>query len=403
MFLSVEHRRSLLPPALFISLYLCALAAIGLHRPCWHDECHFVGTIIQFEQGVTGSTLAHYNEMSMPLPFMLYAAWGKVFGDSLMELRLFSLLVAAITLFAYHSLFFLVTGKGRVSFLLMVFLALNPYMAGASVFVFTDMLMMLSLALFLIGMVRRNGLLLFLSSCAGLLCRQYFAFAVGAGILYFIMARLNERNTHGKLRLAGSLLASTIPLAALFALWHGLSPDNADKSLYIHGGPAFHPNSLTLYITLISVYSLPLLVVFRRIFYRNFRLLIISPVLGLFYRSFPILPSDVAVDANKTTVGYFHRLLRICPGERLEHYVFFALFILALPVCLQTGIDLARDIKQRKTGLPVFLGGAVFSFLAVMPFSYLHWEKYFLPMLPVLALYCVTAQKQIAPTVAPPS
>ncbi len=392
MLFSADHRRSLIPVVPFLVIYLGGLALFGLHRPCWHDECHFVDTIMGFEQQFTLSTLTHYNEMSMPLPFVLYAAWGKAFGDSLMVLRLFSLCITGVTLLSFQYLFFLTVRNRTVSFLLLLFLALNPYMAGAGVFVYTDMLMMLSLALFMTGIVRRNAPLLFFSAAAGLLCRQYFIFAVAAGILYFILSGTRNSGEDLPWRApVGALLAATIPAAALFALWHGLNPDNADKSLYISGGPRFHPNSLTLYITLFSVYAFPLLAVYRKRFYRNPRILVCSLLCGLWYPLFPIVASAVALDVNKPTVGYFHRLLRRWPGERFEHWVFFVLFTLALPVCFRLGIDLIGGVRLRKVDLRVFLGLATFSFLAVMPFSYLHWEKYFLPLVPVLALYCATA------------
>jgi hypothetical protein len=394
---SNEYRSSLLYTALFIIAYLFGIAAIALRLPCWSDECHFVGTIVQFEQEFNLHTLVHYNEMSMPLPFVLYAAWGKCVGDSLNVLRLFSLLIACATFFAFHSLFFLVLRKGLFSFLLVVFLALNPYMAGVSVFVFTDMLMMLSLALFMLGMARHNLPLLFFSSMAGLLCRQYFVFATGAGILFFIHVWILENKEIKFLRSAGVLLASMIPMVSFFTLWHGLCPDNADKSLYIRGGPQFHLNSLTLYITLVFVYSFPLLVGLRKHFYRNRRLLILSLILGFFYWLFPIVPSTAALDVNITTVGYFNRLLRIWPGKGLEHYFLFVLFTLALPVCMQIGIDLVNLVARRKAEFPLFLCLTVFSFFAVMPFSYLDWEKYFLPLLPVMALYCGDCEKRIDP------
>ena len=397
MKISSEYRHSLLFPAILIVVYLSGIAIVALPRPCWRDECHFVETIVRFENDFSISTLLHYNEMSTPLPFMLYAAWGKVAGDSLFDLRMFSLLVACAAFFTFHYLFFLVTRRRMISFLFVAFLACNPYMAGASIFVFTDMLMMLSLALFMIGMVRRNFWLLLFSSVAGLLCRQYFVFAVGAGVLYFILAWINEKKGIRPLVSAGILLSSMIPLLLLFALWHGVSPDNIDRRLNLRGGPPFHINSLVLYITLITVYAFPLVVAFRKYFYRKRALLLYSLPFGLVYWFFPITPSAPAIDRNVATVGFFHRLLQLWPGGGREHYLFFALFTLALPVCLRIGLDLAERIIRRKTGLQVFLGLAFFSFLAVMPFSYMHWEKYFLPLLPILALYGAIAQSPEKP------
>jgi hypothetical protein len=386
--ISKEYRRSLLPSALFIVAYLTGIALLTLKRSCWHDECHFVDTIMQFEYSFTLSTLMHYNEMSMPLPFMLYAVWGRIFGDSLLCLRLFSLCIAGSTLFAFHFLFFHATRNRRVSFLLLVFLTANPYMAGASGFVFTDMLMMFFLALFLIGGMRHNLPLLCLSSMAGLLCRQYFIFATGAGIVFFLLAWATDLKELKPIRLVGALLISMLPLLALFAFWHGVSPDNALKNLYLADRREFHVNSLTLYITMIAVYAFPVCFAFRNYFYRNIRILFCSFLLSFLYWLYPIVASAVALSSNKDTVGYFHKLLRIWPGARLEHYVFYAFFTLSLPVVLKIGLDCLDRIRQRRLDFSLFLGLAVFAFLLVMPFSYLHWEKYLLPLLPILALYC---------------
>src|SRR5437667_2479703 len=49
---------------------------LGLGRPYWGDEAHFVQTIRRFADGITLDTLRHYPEMSTPLPFVLYAVWG---------------------------------------------------------------------------------------------------------------------------------------------------------------------------------------------------------------------------------------------------------------------------------------------------------------------------------------
>src|SRR5437868_4207542 len=71
---------------------------VGIDRPLRADEPHFVGTIIQFGTNpLSLDLLAHYNEMSGPVPFVLYGAWGRMFGFEPLTLRLFSIVVAVAT------------------------------------------------------------------------------------------------------------------------------------------------------------------------------------------------------------------------------------------------------------------------------------------------------------------
>src|SRR5438132_14065253 len=77
-----------------------AIAAwgVGIDRPLRADEPHFVETIVQFGTSRPSlDLLTHYNEMSGPVPFVLYGAWGRMFGFEPFTLRLFSIVVAVAT------------------------------------------------------------------------------------------------------------------------------------------------------------------------------------------------------------------------------------------------------------------------------------------------------------------
>src|SRR5205823_686203 len=79
---------------LIAAIEAVAAWGVGIDRPLRADEPHFVGTIVQF--GTTPLSLdllAHYNEMSGPVPFVLYGAWGRLFGFDPQTLRLFSIIV----------------------------------------------------------------------------------------------------------------------------------------------------------------------------------------------------------------------------------------------------------------------------------------------------------------------
>ena len=112
---------------------------LAFERPYWGDEIHFVETINRFGKNMGLNTIKHYNEMSTPLPFMLYALWGRIFGFEIHILRILSVIIAVATYILFHWLLFLIFGNIKVASLTSAFLVLHPYMVGFSVFVFTDM------------------------------------------------------------------------------------------------------------------------------------------------------------------------------------------------------------------------------------------------------------------------
>ena len=100
---------------------------VGIDRPLRGDEPHFVKTIVQFgTRPLSLDLLAHYDEMSGPVPFVLYGAWGRLFGFEPQALRLFSILVAVVT---YVLLFWFLqteTGNRRLAAGGTAFVALHP-------------------------------------------------------------------------------------------------------------------------------------------------------------------------------------------------------------------------------------------------------------------------------------
>ena len=49
-------------------------------------------------------------------------------------------------------------------------------------------------------------------------------------------------------------------------------------------------------------------------------------------------------------------------------------------------LDAVGRWRSDRVDFQLFLDLVVFAFLAVMPWSYLHWEKYLMPLIPVLVL-----------------
>ncbi|MFH1374285.1 MAG: hypothetical protein ABII79_10865 [bacterium] len=374
-----------------IALQSVVIGVAGLDRPYWGDESHFVPTVREFGDEISLDRLKHYNEMSGPLPFVVYALWGRAFGFEIHVLRILSVIIALLTGLVFHRLLYTVTGKPMVSVLGAVFLAGHPYMVGFSIFVFTDMLPILLLILACLALVKHSAGAFALAAAGALLCRQYYIFLPLAAAAYALMGVIRGHESTGgqsaaqfakRLLVAG--LFSVVPLGLLFLLWQGVSPDNELRAHYLEQGLTFHLNYLVMYVCLLSIYLLPVVVARWRWFYRDRRTNVAALIVSWLYWLFPVTASPHALAIDVDTVGLFHRFLRWIGGSTFEQIVFYFGFLLGLPILIWLIRDCLTRIRRRQYDLPLFLDLAVPAFLVIMPFSYLCWEKYFLPMVPLL-------------------
>lgn len=368
---------------LFIWMGL-VIASVGLDRAFPGDELRFIETSRQFGENFSLSLLKHYEEMSTPLPFMLYGLWGNVAGWDLPTMRVGALLVALITYIALHHYLYGVFRGGWQTIFLFVWIAVQPYMAAMSMFVYTDMPAIGFALLGLIAVHRRQPALTAVATAGMLLCRQYLViFPLAAGI-FFLCAYLYQRQRRDLFMLI-ALVAGSMPMLALFALWGGLNPDNQVQHLYVHDAFAFHAEALVLYIATFAVYASPVIVTAWRTIYGDARVLAACAALSLLYWLFPVRPSPSAIAVDVHTVGLFDRLVwALLGGGLARDLVFFLAFALALPVMVWFALATWRRWRETRFDHPLFLLLMMWSFLLVMPLSYLHWEKYFLPMLPVV-------------------
>jgi hypothetical protein len=366
-----------------IAVLLTTVWYVDLGSPCYHDECHFVETVELFGRDMALATIKGYNEMSTPLPFILYAFWGRMFGFGLPVLRLFSVLVAVVTYVLFYRLLTDVLGCMSSTFASAAFLILNPYMIGLSVFVYTDMLTLLFLIVSCMAVLRRKPVVLFVSLSAALLCRQFMIFLVLALFVFYALDLLRKRS-RGALKMLLGCACALIPLAALVVLWRGLSPDNEVRAVYLSTGLYYHPGHLTLYLVMFCVYLLPFIVINWQRLYRDARVLIASLVLGWSYWLFPVSASPYTMMMDRYTTGFFHRAVKHAVGnDLLVHIVYFVLYMAAIPVIWYIIRDLYQGICRKRIDFPFFLDLTIVSFLVIMPFAYLAWEKYFLLILPI--------------------
>lgn len=387
--LTPQYRKGLVLLLAFLCVYFAIELALNLNRPYWGDEEHFAATVRLFAQNFSIDTIQHYNEMSTPLPFILYAGWGRIFGAETQTLRIFSLLLALLTYLSLYHLLFSTLLNARAALLTTVFIALNPYMLAFSIFVFTDMAALLFLVLCCIAVKEHHPILFLGSAAAALLSRQYLIFVPLAAIAYYLTrwVWLREQAQSQAVSMIATASASFLPLLILFGIWRGPNPDNLVQQLYIGESFRFHPNSLTLYISLLFVYLLPVVLLNVRTLFSSRRAWIGALGASWLYTLFPVQPSQVSIDVDIDTVGFFHRAIRFMLGIELERWIFFLTFVAGLVIAFVVVMDVYSRWRRRDTAYGFFLGMSILAFFVIMPFSYLGWEKYFLPAVPIAAIW----------------
>jgi membrane-associated HD superfamily phosphohydrolase len=107
--------------------------------------------------------------------------------------------------------------------------------------------------------------------------------------------------------------------------------------------------------------------------------------------------SPYARDIGVHTVGLFHKALTVqqAPGW-IPHAVFFIGFVLGLPIIIQIVRSTYARIRAGQRDLLLLLDLSILLFLIVMPFSYLNWEKYLMPLVPLAAIRMAALRLPVA-------
>jgi hypothetical protein len=389
-----------LPFACFLAaivLIYFALAAWGIKKPFWADEEHFVQAVTLFGNSPTLHTLQHYEELAPPLSFAAYALWGRMVGFSLPRLRILSLLVGLATALCCLYLFSKTLQNQWIAMTGALFVMMNPYMLGAGIFVFTDMSAILFELLVLIAVIRGNVWLLGLSLTGAILCRQYLAFlTLAVGLFYLI------RIVIGKDRMAWKYLISTclsiIPLVSLMIFWGGISPQNTVTFKYITEPFSFHWSALSLYICQTFIYLSPVILLCWKKIYSKWQFLTAAAASLGIYWFMPIKASSFAISYSMLdTLGYFHRFVRIFLMKPTDQIVFDACFAAAIPILLALVSEVIKAWRSRTFSIGFLVSISAICFLIIMPFSYLAWEKYFLPAIPILTVWLLRLRQVNTP------
>ncbi len=287
---------------LVLTIFLIGWATTASRGP-WGDEEHYLQTVRLFGDGVSKQLLTSYEEMTTPLTFIAYAQWGRLVGFDTARLRLLSPLLAT----AACVLLWLVLAPGAKNRLhaaiALSVMALNPYFLGLGIFVFTDMLAIVMMAIVLLGYVKKSAVLVAVGIAGSVLTRQYFAFLVPALIASSLLDRRLSRTR--RFSLLSAALIGLSALTPLYYLWgNHLSPTNSLRAVYTNEGIAYNFHALSLYLSAPAAYSLPTLVL-AIISNRPRRVSIAAGIVTAgFVLVFPVGASAVQIAEGSLTVGF---------------------------------------------------------------------------------------------------
>jgi hypothetical protein len=274
--------------------------------------------------------------------------------------------------------------SGWIRVLALALFVLNPYTVGLSVFVFTDMAALLGLAIAVHGVTAQRPMQTSAGIALATLSRQYLAFLAPA----LILTALSDRSmgTGDRIRWVVATGIGMAPLALLVWLWNGqLAPANAIREVYLSEGLRFDPHALSLYLAAPGAYLLPLLAIVA-----YHRTSLKATVGAMFAASWcfaiPVQPSLAQTREGVSTVGFVHRALTTALPPAAVDIAWYLLSVLWLAGIF--GALTRRELRQdtRQATVVRFLWFSLAAFLVVMPFSYMPWEKYALPMLMIAIL-----------------
>jgi hypothetical protein len=342
----------------------------------WGDEEHLLYTVRQFGSGLSVSLLCSYNELSAPLTYIVYAAWGSLTGFETGSLRLLSPIIAAATvLFYWRVLRREGFAPGTIAAALAL-VAFGPYFVGTSVFVFTDMLALCGMVVTWNGLQSHRSSVVAAGLAVATLTRQYLVFVTAALAAAAMLARGESIRFRARLIVAAA--AGTMPLAALMWLWGGtLSPVNPLREMYLSEGLRFDPHAFSLYLATPAVYLAPLVVVtLPRARWREW---VVGALAALWAVAFPVQASAAQLQDGVTTVGFAHRALVYVGGPWLASAGFaFAALLSSAAIAVWWNATRPHEARTAGAWFPWLALGC---FLLLMPFSFQPWEKYALPQL----------------------
>lgn len=372
------------------ALVLLVLWLATSQRPPWGDEGRYLHNVRLFGQGLSLSLLKTYFDLTPPLMYLTYASWGHIAGFDTPNLRLLSVALGGAATWLMFAVCLNSSSRRYWSVACWAAVCFNPYFIGVAIFVFTDMLMIAALLAGLVALRHRRYAMATCALAAAVMTRQYAAFFV----LAVVAAALLERSGRAwapNLRLAAWATVSIAPLLGLFLFWGGLGPQTPLRQRYLTHAVGYDMHALSMYLAAPGIYLAPLAIWAASRGVKPAALLI--GVMGaLLVLVFPVQPSAVQILEGIGTVGLFDRVARpFLPDVMLRAtYCLFA--ALWLSVFAQGTIVLRASVRGRPVHAhELVCWTCVVSFYLLMPFSYMAWEKYALPLVVFAAAFLCQA------------
>ncbi len=373
-------------PLALVLLIITFVVLTDLDYPFRGDEEHFISSVELFGDNYHPGTALDYPEVTGPLFYYMYAGWGRMIGFGPENLRIFNLLLSAITFILLYLLYGKVLQDLKIVLPGLLLLLLNPYFPGLSMHVFTDIPSLLFIILTAFAVYFGNPLLLLFSTACALLIRQYSVFVViSAAVYFFFLYRIRGRFRTGSFL---ALIFGAVPLLVMMFLWRGTAPPSGIVRWVMDDGSVYRLRYIYIYIIFIAVSLFPLLIYAHRILLKNRMVILSAFLLSLTYFFFPLHSSFVTLEQTDiATVGLMHSFIRGLLGSyHLEQFVLWIFCWAGFTTLLHI---ITTDITRMKTGewdFGHFLTLSVIVFLLIMPFSYQVWEKYLVVVLPFILL-----------------
>jgi hypothetical protein len=245
------------------------------------------------------------------------------------------------------------------------------------------------LSLYLLARGQRAWHLLPLA--ATLLFRQYYVFVIVALIIYHGLRLLRDAEHRADaIRMALGYLACMVPFGLLALLWGGIHPPNG--VVYMVTGksePLYHPSYLIAYIVLMPAYTFPIIAARLKPVYASRVAIIAACLAAPLYWFAPVEVSRrSAAFIHAPAIGTYHRLLQIIAreNETLSHVLLCLTFVVGVPVVLYFVRSIVRRMRERRFDLALQFDLMILVFLIIMPFSYQIWEKYIIPLVPLVSV-----------------
>jgi hypothetical protein len=207
--------------------------------------------------------------------------------------------------------------------------------------------------------------------------RQYLVFVPVAICAASILAH----DRRAALRMVAATCAGVLPLVAMIMYWGAqLSPPNAVTAMYVPENVNFDGGAAALYLSAPALYLLPL-VVWTLLRLRDSRPIWVGLLVALFVLLNPIHASTAQLRDGIATVGFLHRALTTAmPHPSVTHACFVVLGFVWGTVMAIWLAEFRETPSSQRSQFDVFLWFVILSFYIVMPFSFIPWEKYLLPL-----------------------